>query len=603
MRKIFLYIMPAMICLYLLNGCKKSFSDQQSIPQQPAQPDLTARILLTVSGFVTDENGNAVFNASVTADTKTANTDEYGFFKISNVSLSKTAGFVKISKAGYFDGYRTFVGIENKETFIRLKLIPKTTIGTISASSGGTVNTSDGAIVSLPANAVVVASNNASYSGTIHVAAHLFKQDNIGEWAATIPGDQRGIDAEGKLKMMKSYCMLAVELTGDAGELLQIAASKEATITIPIPSALLSSAPASIPLWSFDISKGLWKQESSTVKNGNNYIGNVSHFSFWDGAVGVPLVNLTAQIVNSALQPLANVWVGVRYASTPYNTGAGYGYAYTNAQGIVSGAVFANENLMLDVLTTCALPAYSHPFTTGSVDIDLGTITGDLGQNMVTIIGTAKDCSNAPVTDGYIQFYNGYYNNRIYISNGTFSYTGVRCTNVTANYVAVDNNANQQSTPQSITLVPGVNNLGNLSACGTSTLTFISYSVDGGPPQNIADTINSVVLWGLYDSTSPTNGNETLIASLGASQNLRPHMQFSMTGDNVIGDSHTTRDLFSIAFPSGRAQPNGTPLTVTITEYGNIGGFITGSFSGTVEDWGNHIPHTISCSFRVRRNQ
>ena len=594
--------MPAMICLCLLNGCKKSFSDQQSIPQQPAQPDLTARISLTVSGFVTDENGNAVFNASVTAGTKTANTDEYGFFKISNVSLSKTAGFVKISKSGYFDGYRTFVGLENKETFIRLRLVPKTNIGTISATAGGTVSTTDGAVISLPVNAVVIASSNAAYNGAIHVAAHHYKQDNATEWNATIPGDQRGIDAEGKLKMMNSYGILAVELTGDAGELLQIATGKEATITTPIPAALASTAPASIPLWSFDVTKGLWKQEAIAIKSGNTYRGNVQHFSFWDGAVGVDLVNLTAQIVNNSLQPLGNVFVVVRKANDPLSGAS----AYTNSQGVVSGAVLANTALVFEVYSTCdgAVLVFSQNFTSNTTNIDLGTITTNLAQQ-VLINGTAVNCNNAPLTNGWVMLAiattsSSTTNYRIPVINGSFDFSIVACANMPSTYVAIDNDNHQQGIPQAITLVPGTNNFGNLTACGTSTIGFINYAIDAGVTIYLTEPTDTIIGTYAYDTASGNGAG--LIATVGSIQNILPDLQFNYYGFNTLGNSHTTVDIWSISFigPSHRARVP-VPLVLTFTEFGDVGGFIAGSFSGNVENWDDNSPHTINCSFRVRR--
>ncbi len=103
----------------------------------PVTPDFTTKINAAVNGFITDENGEAVEGATITGGTTTATTDEFGYFKIDNAAFAKSAGFIQVSKAGYFTGYRTFLPIEGKETFIRLKLIPKTTIGTIDSDAGG----------------------------------------------------------------------------------------------------------------------------------------------------------------------------------------------------------------------------------------------------------------------------------------------------------------------------------------------------------------------------------------------------------------------------------------------------------------------------------
>ena len=478
MRKLFLYLLPFLLSMCFLNSCKKSFSDEQSIPVLTDTTNISARILQSVAGFVTNENGAAVANATITAGNKSTTTDQLGHFQINDVSLSKAAGFIKVTNSGYFDGYRTFVGIPNQETFIRVQLVPKTDVGNISASSGGTVSTTDGAIVVLPPNAVVVAGSNMAYSGTVHVAAHLYNQDDITQWSKMMPGDQRGTDSDAHMRLLKSYGMLAVELKGDAGELLQIATGKEATITTPIPTAMVAEAPASIPLWSFDVTKGLWKQEGTTNKNGNTYTGNVQHFSFWDGATGVAVVNLNAQVLNSALQAIGNIYICIRRADDP-NIGTS---AFTNTQGNVSGAVLANTALVFQVYTVCGgiNLVYSQNITTTNSDVDLGTIIANLGDLLI-VTGSVVDCNNTPVTDGWVLLRIANVTWHAPIVNGNIVFSTTSCTNLNTTYVAIDWGHSQQSVvPGNTTLHAGTNDLGTLHACGTSTVGFVDYSIDNG---------------------------------------------------------------------------------------------------------------------------
>lgn len=601
MKKIIRSILPALLFIVLANACKKGFNDQQSVPIPPDPVDLSSQMQQTVSGFITNENGQPVFHASITAGNKSTTSDEYGYFEIKNASLSKAAGFIKISSSGYFDGYHTFVGQQKQETFVRVQLVPKTSIGTINASSGGTVNTTDGATISLPANAVVTASTNTSYSGSVHVAAHLYNQDNINQWSNTRPGDNRGTDSNGHLQLLHSYGTLAVELTGDAGELLQIASGREATITTPIPSALIASAPASIPLWSFDTTNGLWKQESTTTKNGNSYTGNVQHFSFWDGATNTALVNLTVQIVNNILQPLGNVFVLVRKTDDP-TIGAA---SYTNNQGIVSGAVPANTSLIIEVYNTCGSPVqvYSQNFVTNTSNTDLGTITANLGEQVI-VTGSVVNCNNLPVTNGFVLLTSiinsaSTINYRVPVTNGSFNFSTAACANMNVNYVAIDNDANQQSTPQSTTLATGPNNLGTISACGISILSVINYRIDGGAWVNLTEPLDTMM--GIYSYNNGVNFGGSII-TVGASQNLNPDMQFQYFGLNTLGNNHTVADIWSVSFlaPAHRCTAV-IPLELTFTEFGELGGFMAGSFSGNVEDYTDHSPHTIECNFRVRR--
>lgn len=590
-KRILLLITAAL--LFLFYSCRKNYSDEQYIENTPAvKPDLSVKINTTVTGFIIDEAGNPVFGARVMAGTKETLSDEYGYFAIDNTSLAKAAGFVKVSKTGFFTGYKTFTTNGDKEAFVRIKMLTQNVTGTIDAASGGTVTTSDGGKITLPAGGVIIASTNSAYNGTIKVSARLSDITAIDDFQLAIPGDFRGIDTAGHLKFIKSYASIAVELTGNAGEKLQIAADKKATLTIPIASPLVGSAPGSIALWSFDETNGLWKQESMATKTGNNYVGAVSHFSYWSGATGVPLVNFSARVLNASLQPLANVPVMITQADQPLR--AGYGkFDFTDANGFINGAIMANTNFVLDILTPCATSAYSHNFTTTNSDVDLGVLTGNLGQNTVTISGSATNCNNQPVTNGYVQTYdNGFYN-RITITNGNFNFTGLACTNTVVNYVVVDNDAHQQNTPQSLTLVPGANDLGILSACGISTVGTITLVING-VTKTYTEPVDTMSAYFLLPNPWTT------ILTLGVGQNHSPDVNFQFDGGNAVGSDHKLTEIFSVGFASGRAYAP-APLTVTITEFGKTGGFISGEFAGLMLDFADNAIYNVQCSFRVKR--
>ncbi len=596
MRKTLRYIIPALLCICLLHACKKSFHEEQSVPIPPETPDLSSQIAQSVTGYVSNETGTPLADAVVIAGSRSTVTDQEGHFVINNVTLSKTAGFIQINHPGYFDGYRTFIGIENQETFVRVQLVPKTVVGTVSAAAGGTVNTADGATILLPSNAVVVAANNTAYSGTIHVAAHLYNQDDIAQFSKKMPGDLRGTDSAAHLRLLKSYGMLAVELTGDAGELLQIAAGKEATITTPIPATLLADAPASIPLWSFDVTTGLWKQEGTTTKTGNSYTGNVQHFSFWDGATGVPVVNLTAQIVNSALQGIGNIYICIRRADDP-NIGTS---SFTNSQGSVSGAILANTALIFEVYTVCGgiNLVYSQNITTTNSDIDLGTISANLGD-LVTVTGNVVDCNNLPVTDGWVLMRIENVTWHMPVVNGNIVFSTTSCSSMNSTYLPVNWGGSQQGLSQDITLVPGTNNLGTLQACGVSTVGFVDYSIDNGATIHLTQPRDTQKMIATY------YGGETNIITLDRDANPKPNMAFAFDGGTSLGAGHAASLFESRGLPTGRANTYNapyTPLVVTITEFGLFGGFIAGSFEGHVQDEGDLSDHLVRCTFRVRRS-
>src|SRR5262249_46667295 len=153
--------------------------------------------------------------------------------------------------------------------------------GTVSGSGGGTVTVQGGGNVVFAGNSFVNTAGNSAYTGTVSVSTY-FLNPTASNFTDIMPGTLRGISANNEETGLQSFGMMAVELTGAGGEKLQLGANKTATLTFPIPAGLQASAPATIPLWSFNDTTGLWKEEGFATKQGTNYVGSVSHFSFWN---------------------------------------------------------------------------------------------------------------------------------------------------------------------------------------------------------------------------------------------------------------------------------------------------------------------------------
>ena len=595
MKKSLSCILCFILAFVIISSCRKDFANENSGENPPpVRPDLTILVNTTVAGFLVDENDDPVMNAVVSAGNKQVNSDEFGYFRITNVSLPKTAGLVRVMKSGYLDAYRTILPVAGKEVFTRIKITPRPNSQVIDANVGGVVNFTGGGSITLPSSGVVVASSGASYSGQVHVVSRWINPSDLHTILYQSPGDLRGTDSEGHLTLLDSYSMLEVHLADGSGQKLQIAPGKQATISMPIPAAFAGTAPAAVKLWSFNEVTGLWKEEGSAERNGNNYTGEVSHFSFWTGATGIPLVEFTAQIVNSSLQPLANVPVGIRPAGQPFNAGVDQ-LGYTDINGVVYGSIPANWQLVMSVLTPCEIEAYSTNFFSGNSDIDLGVITANQGQGMMTITGTVTNCSGQPVTNGYVQTYDGSFNNRIPIVNGAFTFTGFMCSNTTSSYVAVDRDAFQQSITHTGAWGPGTINLGNISACGISTIGTLSFTIDGVTRQ-FAEPNDTLAAF-----YSNAGLGYTTILNLDQGQNANPDFVLQFEGQGNVTSDHKVTEIFSVHFPGGRAYAP-VPLTVNITEFGLPGGFITGSFSGMMLDFPANGIHNVSSEFRIRRH-
>lgn len=571
-------------------ACQKevNWTDGPVTPFTP--PDLTTRINSSVSGFVTDENNQPVQNASVNAGSVTVSTDEYGFFEIRNVSVVKNAATVTITKNGYFKSIKTYTAVNGKSAFFRVKLIPNSTSGTINAGSGGTVTLSNGFSITLPPAAVVNATTNAAYTGTINVAAYWINPAG-NEVANLMPGDLRGLDTTGAIRLLASFGMASVELTGASGEKLQIATGKKAKLNFPVPVSLQSKAPASIPLWYFDETSGLWKQEGSASKSGNNYSGDVSHFTLWNVDDPSNFVIYDCTVVNTNGQPVPYVYVKV-------TDGFFYTYGYTDSSGYVNGYVPKNKQLTLEIYdnVNCPSPVYTQAFTTTTSNISLGTITIPLSSaRIATLTGAVKNCNNAAVTSGFIIINDGNILNRYTLSSsGTYSVNKIFCSfPAVISFIGEDVAAGKQSNPVSFSVTSsGVQNVPDIIACAQTTQEYLNYT-DNGVPAAYSAPVDTLYWY----ATPPPVLTATITArTIPIVPNNYATITFS--NSNVTVGSVMAVSAFSTFSSNSYLLNSGT---ITITEYGAVGQFVAGNFTVTKSDITNGQLHTFTGSLRIRR--
>jgi Carboxypeptidase regulatory-like domain len=512
-------------------SCKKN--DQLVDNGTPNVPPVIANdatlVAATITGSVIDENNKPVVGAAVSADTYSTTTDAMGNFTFKNINMSAANGHVSVVKAGYFKGTRSFVTSANKNNFVKIQLIKQVVSGTVAAAAGGTITT-DGATIAFAPNSFVTATGVA-YTGNVKVYAKWI-DPTAQNLPVIIPGDLRGLSSTNAESILKSYGMVGAELKDDAGNTLKIAPGKTATIAFPIPTALQGTAPATIPLWHFDEATARWRAEGTATKTGNTYTAVVNKFSFWNCDVPNSFIKLDLRLINSANNlPLANTLVKI--TSTVSNTSA---YDYTNDSGFVSGYVPDAQALKLEVIAGTACNsntvAYTQNIGPYSVNTSLGNINVTLPANLVvTFTGKVVNCSNQPVSNGYVS---------LSLSNGasTIAYTNatgmvnfslIQCsTGSTYTYTGVDLSNGSYSTTATSTATTNTVNLNTIAACGNSinnSGVYIAGIID-----------NNAVLWKDGVPTFLTNyAPNDSINSARAYRTLVYNNDVYILGD-VIGD-------------------------------------------------------------------
>lgn len=584
MKKIIFSTFYLLFLSIAIVGCKKEDVNPTVDTPSPTSPSgnpLYSGVTITTSigGVITDQNGNPIFDAEVKVGSSTTHTNADGIFYLPGVNVDQSRAYVKVNKSGYFLGSRAFIPQENAISQVRIQLLPKTVEGSIDNSVGGTVSITGGATLTFEPGDVSL-ENGGAYSGTVNV--HAFYLDpTLEETYERMPGDLQAISEGGAAVSLATYGMIAVELTGSSGEALNVTSGESVQISMPIASQQSSSAPPAIPLWHFDEIEGNWVEEGEAIATGGNYIGEVSHFSFWNCDIYFPNVKLklTLECQGAPLQ-----YATVKLTSTQM----GVSYGYTNSNGYVAGSIPANETFALEVLDNCGQVIYSQAFTSGTNNIDLGVIQAwNNTFNYSNISGNVIDCSNAPVTNGYISVNQGTTNYILYLDqNGQFNGSLLTCAGGNIDVSAVDLTNQTISASQSYSTGSTVNT-GTITACNAID-EFIYFAINGNPVDCIESganevkshyTIDTVTING-YNSLGPNTGNIYI-------QLLQPVSLGSNTVQYISGYNSSV----------GSYSLQTTAVNITALDP-NPGGYIEGTISGTVLSQG--VPCSISGSFRTK---
>ena len=424
LRRLLLKATVLSFCFVMLAACHDDdVSGGSPNPEEPGiKPDFETKITASVNGFITNENDEPFAGVKVTAGDISVQTDASGYFEIRNTSLTKDISFLTAESEGYFRGIRTWRGNSGQKDFVRVKLLPKTIIGTITAQSGGAVATADGAKLKFPANGVVTA-DGASYTGTVNVAARWMNPatDDI---YMEMPGDLRAINTSENMVGLTTYGMLAVELTSTSGDLLNVAPDKKVEMSMPIPSEFQATAPQDMPLWYFDETKGLWIEEGISKRSGSEYVGEVGHFSFWNCDIQAELTDFSGQLNDSEDNPIAGAKINLVAKCIDNSSRT----VYTSSSGRINGYVPANCEIIMYVYgADKSCPVTVHEFTTGSGKTDIGKLN-TLAEKEQKISGKISSCNDKPVTDGYIIYeYDGLERNFVEVVDGKYKFTIITC--------------------------------------------------------------------------------------------------------------------------------------------------------------------------------
>lgn len=363
--------------------------------------DLGATLSLSIGGRVTDETGESVRGATVRAGCGagiSTTTDGFGVFLLEGITAYEQLATVSVEKEGYLNGSRSFVPAASASgtvSYVNITLLAKNFAGTVNGATGGTVALED-VTITFPPNAFV--RDGQPYTGAVHVALNHIDptSDSL---HLQMPGMLMGV-MDDQPQMLLSYGMVGAELSDDAGRALQLAPGSPATVRFPVMPDQQAYAPQVIPLWWYDEVLGYWVHEGEAQRVGNEYVGQLAHFSWWNCDTPGNFVRLEGTVLD---QSNGARFINARVVLQSPSMGSGTNY--TNGMGEFTGLVPNGESMTLQIWLPCEVNGtyeLFHEEAIGPYQDDSVIVVVVDGANVSLLWGNVLDCASTPVEQGYV---------------------------------------------------------------------------------------------------------------------------------------------------------------------------------------------------------
>lgn len=401
----------ALLLLVTIFSCKK---DTEDFIVTDDDEKHNAKIV----GIILDENKLPLEGAVASFNGASTTTDRFGIYEFDNVQVGSQHNFIRLSKAGYIDGFRTFRTQQNGTLNQRTQLIKEDYSYSFNSGNGEKI-VADNVSLTFPSNAIKDDNTGDNYTGTVSLSIAYIGPFDVDR----MPGDLSAVDQNEELVTLTSYGMVSVNMKGEAGQKLQIKEGSTVTMTAEIPDLLQSDAPSSMPMWHFNTSTGLWEENGAATKTGNTYSAEIPHFSTWNFDIPNSAIIVSGKLTDKNGVALSNALIAPFSAN-----GRRGGVFYTNEDGTFSTRLPANTVVDLHLSgSSCADPIQNSILKSVGgfqANADVGEVSVNSSENgVLNVSGTFLNCNGAPIQNGFLQIYNRYYT----ISNGSFNLPLVHC--------------------------------------------------------------------------------------------------------------------------------------------------------------------------------
>jgi len=391
LSKIFLVLL-AVLTIF---SCRKDQSGDPINVTTVGPFEVVNSYTIDVQGFVTNPDGVPLENVTVKVGDEEVITTESGTFLIEKLVAPETGLFLSADAEGYFKGGSTVYSHANHVYNVNITLIPFNELINFDADSGLDFVSDDGARLKIEGETVVDGSGN-QYTGTVD--AYMYWIDPTAEnMPALSPGPLVGLQDD-ELQSLRSFGMIGVELYGDAGQELNISEAEFANLSFPVPSDILSDAPAEIELWHFNESSGLWDIEGTATLVNGAYEAIVPHFSWWNCDIPADFGSVCFNLVNENGRAIGNLDLNLLVDNF------GIANDWVGPTGVYCNLVPLGEELTISILSFCGdvLVTQTIPPIDEGETIEIVVPLGANTSTELMVSGTVTCGSEGPITDGFV---------------------------------------------------------------------------------------------------------------------------------------------------------------------------------------------------------
>lgn len=275
-------------------SCQDDYKTTELIFSDILEPRIT--VISSVIAKVVDSNKNPVQNAEVVFGNYISETNENGLVFFKEQQFDRLGNVMQVNKTGFFPGLRRVNLHAGSESYIEFQLLDDEPDFNFDSKQASRIEDNSGVILEFTENSIATL-NGQAYDGNVNLALHYIDptSDDI---INTLPGSLEGTTTQNERARLKSYAMIAAKLTSDQGEELNITEGSVVNISFPIPHNLVDNAPMEIQLWYLNEESGIWVEDGTASLIGNNYVGEVSHFSFWNCDVPNEAIVIEGSVCN-----------------------------------------------------------------------------------------------------------------------------------------------------------------------------------------------------------------------------------------------------------------------------------------------------------------